>query len=197
MNDTKSTMKIPELLVFAKFVAFGFIGAEIFWCAFYLGTSFANQVSNVTGAVLISIGYLTLIAFAIKRGGLPEAKKIWLSKRMDLLGFIFLGALFNELTVSSFAKDSDLSKFHEALKTADPNWTPVVLGLLYLVLLSPLTAKCWPKIQSCWKKRRKQILSFCSLLMKKSKKKTMTCLDTDNKQSHLLKQFCKAVINLG
>lgn len=155
MNDTKSTMKIPELLVFARFVAFGFIGAEIFWCAFYLGTSFANQVSNVTGAVLISIGYLTLIAFAIKRGGLPEAKKIWLSKRMDLLGFIFLGALFIELTVSSFAKDSDLSKFHEALKTADPNWTPVVLGLLYLVLLSPLAAKCWPKIQSCWKKKEK------------------------------------------
>jgi hypothetical protein len=156
MNDTKSTMKMPELLVFAKFVAVGFIGAEIFRCAFYLGTSFANQVSNVVGAVLISLGYLiTLIAYAIARGAIPEAKKIWLSKRMDLLGFIFFGALFNKLTVSSFAKDSDLSKFHEALKTADPHWTPVVLGLLYLVLLSPLAAKCWPKIQSCWKKKEK------------------------------------------
>ena len=56
MNDAKSTMKMPELLVFAKFVAFGFIGAEIFRCAFYLSTSFANQVSNVTGAVLIFFG---------------------------------------------------------------------------------------------------------------------------------------------
>ena len=146
---------MPELLVFAKFVAVGFIGAEIFRCAFYLGTSFANQVSNVTGAVLISIGYLTLIAYVIKRGALPEAKKIWLSQRIDLLGFIFLGALFNELTVTSFAKDSDLSKFHEALKTADPHWTPVVLGLLYHFLLSPLIRKYWPKIQSCWTKKEK------------------------------------------
>ena len=155
MKDNKQTMKMPELLVFAKFVAVGFIGAEIFRCAFYLGTSFANQVSNVTGAVLISIGYLTLIAYVIKRGALPKAKKIWLSKRMDLLGFIFLGGLFNELTVTSFAKDSDLSKFHEALKTADPHWTPVVLGLLYLFLLSPLIRKYWPKIQSCWTKKEK------------------------------------------
>ena len=155
MNDTKSTMKMPELLVFAKFVAFGYIGTEICRCTFYLGTSFANQVSNATGAVLISIGYLTLIAYAIKRGALPEAKKMWLSHRIDLLGFIFLGGLFNELTVSSFAKDSELSKFHEALKTADPYWTPVVLGLLYLFLLSPLIRKYWPKIQSCWTKKRK------------------------------------------
>ena len=130
MNDTKSTMKMPELLVFAKFVAFGFIGAEISRCAFYLGTSFANQVSNVTSAGLISFGCIPLFLYAIKRGALPEAKKIWLSKRIDLLGFIFLGALFNELTVTSFAKDSDLSKFHEALKTAYPHWTPAVLGLL-------------------------------------------------------------------
>jgi hypothetical protein len=66
MNDTKSTMKMPELLVFAKFVAFGFIGAEIFRCAFYLGTSFANQVSNVTGAVVIAIGYLSTAIFCIQ-----------------------------------------------------------------------------------------------------------------------------------
>ena len=156
MIQKKQPMKMPELLVFAKFVAVGFIGAEIFRCAFYLGTSFANQVSNVVGAVLISLGYLiTLIAYAIARGAIPEAKKICLSLRIDLLVFIILGALFNKLTVSSFAKDSDLSKFHEAFKTADPCWTPAVLGLLYLVLLSPLAAKCWSKIQSCWKKKEK------------------------------------------
>lgn len=112
MNDTKSTMKMPELLVFAKFVAFGYIGTEICRCTFYLGTSFANQVSNAAGAVLISFGYLTLIAYAIARGEIPEAKKMLLSRRIDLLILVFLGGLFNELTVSSFSKDSDLSKFH-------------------------------------------------------------------------------------
>jgi hypothetical protein len=45
MATTKPIMKMPELLIFVRVFAIGFVLAEIWRVAFYIGTSFAQTLS--------------------------------------------------------------------------------------------------------------------------------------------------------
>lgn len=142
MTLTKSAMKMPELLVFARFLATGFLGAEIWRTAFYLGANFASTLYGVGLYVQSSVvlaGALLCLTYALKRGAHVSAARIGRSFRVDLLLALGIGIWANDLA------SPWLSKAHAALKSADPNWTPAVFLLLCAVLLSPLIQHYWPK----------------------------------------------------
>ncbi len=142
MTASKPAMKMPELLVFAKSLAIGFVGAEVWRAAFYLGANFAQTLSDVplwakAGGVLA--GLLLCLIYSVKRGAHGAAARMGRSLRLDLLIAIGIGIWTNELA------SPWLAKAHAALKNADPHWAPVVFLLLCAVLLSPLVQQYWPR----------------------------------------------------
>ncbi|WER45518.1 KAP family NTPase [Cupriavidus sp. WKF15] len=142
MTATKPAMKMPELLVFAKSLAFGFVGAEVWRTAFYLGANFAQTLSDVplwakAGGVLA--GLLLCLIYSVERGAHAAAARMGRSLRLDLLIAIGIGIWTNELALPW------LAKAHAALKNAGPHWAPAIFLLLCIVLLSPLVQQYWPR----------------------------------------------------
>jgi hypothetical protein len=142
MNVAKSAMKMPEILVFARFFAIGFVGTETYRATFYLGTSFAQELNDVAlwvKVVGILAGLVLCLTFAVKRGTSEAVERMGRSFRLDLLMVMGIGGWSNELALPW------LSRFHAALKSSDPQGAPVVLLLLCIVLLSPILQQCWPR----------------------------------------------------
>ena len=142
MTATKPAMKMPELPVFARSLATGFIGAEVWRATFYLGANFAPTLSDVAlwaqaGGILA--GLLLCLAYIVKRGAHVVAARVGRSFRLDLLVAIGVGIWTNELA------SPWLATAHKALKNADPHWAPAVFLLLCAVLLSPLVQQYWPR----------------------------------------------------
>ena len=111
MADSKQTMKMPELLVFAKMFVVGLVGAEVSRAAYYLGTPFAFAVDHLEIWVIGSAALAVLapcLAYALNRGAHAAAVRMSRSFRLDLLIAVCLGAWSNELTMPW------LSKFHAA-----------------------------------------------------------------------------------
>lgn len=148
MAATKQTMKMPELLVFAKMFLVGLVSAEVCRSTYYLGTVFAPAIDHFeiwVRATAVFVGIVLCVVYAVNRGAHASAVQMGRSLRVDLLIAMCLGAWSNELTVPW------LSKFHAALKAANPHWAPVAFLLLCTVLLSPLFQRHWP--------RRRQVVS--------------------------------------
>jgi hypothetical protein len=142
MTATKPAMKMPELPVFARSLATGFVGAEVWRAAFYLGANFAPTLSDVAlwakaGGILA--GLLLCLTYAVKRSAHVAATRMGRSFRLDLLVVIGIGIWTNELASPWLATP------HAALKNADPHWAPAVFVLLCFVLLSPLLQQYWPR----------------------------------------------------
>lgn len=133
MAANKPTMKMPELLVFARLFVVGFVGAEVCRATFYLGAGFAQELDDIALKVVgILAGLVLCLTYAVKRGAFVAAARMGRSLRLDLLLAIGFGVWSNELA------SPWLSKFHVALKSADPHWALVLFLLLFVVLLSPL-----------------------------------------------------------
>jgi len=144
MTPPKHAMKMPEILVFARFLATGLLGAEIWRAAFLIGANFASSawwsdVALYVKSSVILVGVLLCLTYAIKRGAYVNAVRIGRSFRIDLLFAVGIGIWANELA------SPWLSKAHALLKSVDPNWAPAVFLLLSAVLLSPLVQHYWPK----------------------------------------------------
>lgn len=142
MAANKPTMKMPELLVFAKLFVVGFVGAEIFRAAFYLGAGFAQELNDVAlwaRALGVVGGLVICLTYAVNRGAFMVAARVGRSLRLDLLAAMGVGAWSNELALPW------LSKLHAAIKSADTHWALVVFLLLCVVLLSPLVQLYWPR----------------------------------------------------
>lgn len=142
MAETKRTMKMPELLVFARMFVVGLVGAEVCRAAYYLGTAFAPAVADLEvwkrgSAVLV--GLAICVVYAVNRGAHTAVVQMGRSIRFDLLIAVCLGAWSNELTMPW------LSKFHAALRAANPHWAAVAILLLSTVLLSPILQWHWPR----------------------------------------------------
>jgi hypothetical protein len=142
MEGTKPTMKMPELLVFARMFLVGLFGAEVCRAAYYLGTAFAPAVADLevwARGCAVLVGLAICVLYAVNRGAHTAAAKMGRSIRLDLLTAVCLGAWSNELTKPW------LSKLHAALKAADPHWAPIALLLLSTILVSPLVQRHWPR----------------------------------------------------
>ena len=142
MAATKHTMKMPELLVFAKMFVVGLVAAEVCRTTYYLGTAFVPAIADFplwAKAIPVLIGLAVCVVYAINRGAHVSAFQMGQSLRFDLLIAMCLGAWSNELSMPWHLK------FHAALKAADPYWAPVFLLLFCTVLLSPLVQWHWPR----------------------------------------------------
>jgi KAP family P-loop domain len=142
MTITKPAMKMPELLVFARSLAIGFICAEVWRITFYLGASFAQLLIDVAlwPKVVGTLAALVLcLTYSVKRGAHLAGLRIGRSFRLDLMLATGIGIWTNELA------SPWLSKLHAAFKFANPYWAPVILLLLCVVLFSPLVQLYWPK----------------------------------------------------
>lgn len=142
MASTKHTMKMPELVVFAKMFVVGLAAAEVYRATYYLGTAFASVIADFAlwvRAAAVVFGLAICLVYAVNRGVLISAVQMGRSLRIDLLIAVCLGAWSNELAVPW------LFKFHCALKASNPYWAPVVLLLLCTVMLSPIFQLHWPK----------------------------------------------------
>lgn len=140
MTATKPTMKMPELLVFARSLAIGFAGAEVWRTTFYLSANFAETLTGIAfwaKAFCALLGLLLCLIYSIERGAFSAAARMGRSPRFDLLAAIGIGIWTNQLT------SHWLSNVHAAFKTADPGWAPAVFLLLCAVLLSPLLQRYW------------------------------------------------------
>lgn len=142
MADMKPTMKMAELLVFGRMFVVGLVAAEVCRASYCLGTAFEPAVADLDvwakGSAVLS-GLAICVVYAVNRGAHTAVVQMGRSFRLDLLIAVCLGAWANELTMPW------LSKFHAALKAANPNWAPVALLLLSTVLLSPLVQRHWPR----------------------------------------------------
>lgn len=138
MKPSKSTIKMPELLVFTKLLVIGFLGSEIWRIAYYLGTNFEPTISNIgfyykfSGIFLI---VLLCLSYVIHRGGVGTIIKFVRSFRLDLLIAIGIGIWINILVTPW------LSKAHLAIKNVDPQWTLAIIIMLCTILFSPFFQK--------------------------------------------------------
>lgn len=135
MAANETAMKMPELLVFARLVATGFVGAEVARVAFWLGENFARSLPDEAHPAMagtIVLGAALCLAYALMRGAHTATLRMGRSLRFDLLVASGVGIWTNSLA------SPWLDKVHTALKKADPNWAPAIFLLLCAVLLSPL-----------------------------------------------------------
>lgn len=142
MAATQHTMKMPELLVFAKMFVVGLIAAQVCRVTYHLGTAFAPSIADFspwTQAIPVVICLAVCVFYAIQRGAHVSAMQMGRSLRLDLLIALCLGAWSNELATPW------LSSFHAGLKSSNPYWAPIFLLLLCTVLLSPMVQRHWPK----------------------------------------------------
>ena len=71
MAATKHTMKMPELLVFAKMFVVGLVAAEVCRTTYYLGTAFVPAIADFplwAKAIPVLIGLAVCVVYAINRG---------------------------------------------------------------------------------------------------------------------------------
>lgn len=132
---SRAPLQMPELLVFAKAFLFGLVAAEVFRLAFYLGDRFAPWMSErdpwLTVALIVVCMSLCVAYFA-RRDGVAASRRLIRSRRVDLLIALALGCCAN----LAAAPLSD--KLHEHFQEASPLWAPIILGLLLVLLASPL-----------------------------------------------------------
>lgn len=107
MASKPSAMKMPELLVFARMLFIGFVGAEVARLFFLLGTSFALQIVDVS-LYLKAIGIITglgiFLLYAVKRNAHLAVMRIVRSYRIDLLAGVVIGAWSRKLASPWLAK---------------------------------------------------------------------------------------------
>ncbi|WP_279499664.1 hypothetical protein [Aeromonas veronii] len=135
MASKPSAMKMPELLVFARMLFIGFVGAEVARLFFLLGTSFALHIVDVS-LYLKAIGIITSLCicllYAVKRNAHLAVMRIVRSYRIDLLAGVVIGAWLSKLA------SPWLAKLHAAFKSADPQWAPAILIFFCVMFLSPI-----------------------------------------------------------
>jgi len=138
-------MKMPELLVFSRFLATGLIAAEVWHIAFSLGENFAPKLQNIPSCVVgtgIVAGLLLCLTYIVNRGAHSLAFRMVRSARIDLLLTVAVGVWVDKLA------SPWLTKIHTAIAAADPNWALTLLFFFSAVLLSPLVQQYWPRARA-------------------------------------------------
>lgn len=135
MSTSRPPVKQPALIVFAKALALGFLGAE--FCRFFvaIGSKFAAVtvcLTSVVAVMTILFYCIVVMAYAIARGIIADIKRIAKSRRFDLLLTLLAGCWASALS------SSYLSTFHAAFRVISPSWAPFTLAVLGLVMVSSI-----------------------------------------------------------
>lgn len=134
MTTEKPTMTMPELLVFARSLAVGFICAEVFQLAFCLGSG-SVLLNKLPPLALAAGGIFALViclTYCYARGAHSLALRMWRSLRFDLFLMFVTGWWANELASPWFLK------LHAVAKNVGSQWGVVVFLVLCVALMSSL-----------------------------------------------------------
>ncbi|MCQ8128519.1 P-loop NTPase fold protein [Methylomonas rivi] len=135
MPESQQTMRMPELLVFARVFTIWFFLAGCFRAFYHIGEKFAFIITDVDWIVRasgIAVCLIICLIYAIMRGAWSSIVRLGRSFRFDIYAFAIIGVWSNFLTSSWLLK---LQKF---LDGVSPNWALIILIALVLILLSPL-----------------------------------------------------------
>ena len=132
---THSAMKMPELPVFLRSFALGFLTAEVWRISFSLGTNFARTVADAplwSSLATLGAGLVLTGIYAFSRDGYGILTRVARSYRVDLMIAAGAGLWVNILATPW------LSTVHKAVEAANPQWAPAILIVLCVILISPL-----------------------------------------------------------
>lgn len=168
MAKVTPEMKMPELMVFFRTLSVGFLAAEVWRVASYLGKNFSPELINFSFWLQVSaISVITVLCFiyALKRGAISDAARITRSCRVDLLIAAIVGVWANFLVAPK------LKKFHDIIQGADPYWTPAILAILCTMLASPI----FQNLRAQLRKDRSQLYFLSDDEIQKSKEDALDC----------------------
>lgn len=135
MEGNRTFTKMPEILVFARALALGFVFTEVFRVA-YIGGGGVAQMDRFDDPILrlsvVVIAFALLVAYAVSRGIAGNSVRLLRSQRVDLLLSILLGIWANNI-LQPFTQT-----FHEHVGTANPFWVLLVAAFLLLMIASSL-----------------------------------------------------------
>lgn len=100
-------MKMPELMVFFRTFAVGFLAAEVWRVASYLGNNFSPELINVNFWIQISVILIITalcVYYALNRGAISDSARIIRSCRVDLLLAVIVGVWANSLVAPNLKK---------------------------------------------------------------------------------------------
>lgn len=126
---------MPELPIFAKSIAIGFIASEIFHITYLLGENFSKQINDnhlIIRTAIISASIFICSVYIYLRQAHIKAKQILFSYRIDLFIAILLGIWTNLLTSPL------LYSTYNHIKYSNYFWAPILLVALLLVLASSI-----------------------------------------------------------
>lgn len=135
MPESHQTMKMPELLMFAKVFATWFVLAGGFRVSYLVGEKFAFILADVDWIIQaagIAVCLMVCLAYAIMRDACSSIVRLVRSLRFDLFVFSVIGVWSNRLT------SSWLLEVQKVANGVNPLWAPTILVFLVLALLSPL-----------------------------------------------------------
>ncbi|MCM8915059.1 KAP family NTPase [Pseudomonas inefficax] len=168
MAKVKPEMKMPELMVFFRTLAVGFLAAEVWRVASYFGNNFSPELIGVNFWVQVSvISIVTVLCcyYALCRGAISDTARIIKSCRIDLLLAVIVGVWANFLLAPK------LKKFHDIIHGADPYWTPAILAILCTMLLSPIVQNLRARL----KKDRSQLYFLSDDEIQQGKEDALNC----------------------
>lgn len=142
MAAPNQTIQMPEFLVFLRIFILGFVSAELLQITFYLSSSFALMVLDLTMWITLPIVLAILVVcltYAINRDFMGDAKRLISSNRLDLLIFVALGIGLNVLGRAF------LDSIHLIIKQAPPELTLCLLGVLLTPMVSALIIHYRPR----------------------------------------------------
>lgn len=126
---------MPEILVFARTLALGFILTEAFRIAYIGSGGIAAQMAHfdlILRFAVVVIVFALLVTYAVSRGLSGSVVRLWRSNRVDLLLSVLLGIWANEILLPF------TQTFHEHVVKANPLWTLLVGAFLLLMIASSL-----------------------------------------------------------
>ena len=139
MPNFNKKMKMPEFLIFIKYLVIGFVTSEVGRSSFYLGSTFAQSISDAAlwmqFIVMLSL-FIIFSVYIFKRDVHVVAMRMVRSFRLDLLVVFGIG-IWTNVQASPW-----LSEAHSALKSTDPKLALAVLLFICVVLLSSLVSQC-------------------------------------------------------
>ena len=168
MGKMKPEMKIPEFMVFLRILSTGFLLAEVWRIASYLGSNYAPIIlkENIwVQALTLSMPLILCINYSLKRGATEDTVRIIKSCRIDLLAALIFGIWANSLLAPR------LKSLHEVFEAADPYWAPAILTILCAIILSPTVQH----LRALFKKETSQLYFLSDDEIHKSTEDALHC----------------------
>lgn len=149
MNKNSKSIKMPEVLVFVKALILGFVLSELFRVAYIAGgtLSFSVDVQSSTFIFVCVVPLFLLVvslvvSYAILRGVSEHARRIFRSRRIDLLAALVLG-----IGVGNILQPM-MKTFHGNVEKIDPSLILLLTSFVLLMFLSSLVREVgerWPR----------------------------------------------------